>query len=656
MSIPRTPPPTGPAGRGVGPAGTPGAAGTGTPPHAGASAWLTAWWVVPALVALTVLPRAILALRLEAVCRDAHFYQMLAGRLRGGDVGGGLEFVGLNLYVGLAALLGALGDAAGLGAINALLIWGVLAAGLTVVPLYDWVRRQFGAAAAVAATVAFAVHPSFIEIGVEPIRDGTFWLLVAAALAALHRAADPTVHPAADPAVHPAAGPAADEPDRDGSATAAGRLRWFALFGLAATAAVLTRSEGWMLLAPLVGWTALAAWRRPGQRRTALAGAALALAVGPVALIAVNLTLLHGHDEWEWGRLSVMKSIARWSWAALAGPAPAAEPLATAGAALAPHAPAGDAATAALATARDMASESISTAPARTPLWQVYAEGLLGSFKPALLILCGAGMLAFRGRLGRTDVWPLWAVNAAVLAAVAQRLMQHGEMNGRYFLLAALLALPTAGLVLCAVGRWACARPASLPAARWRGGLKPAAIGAALLLAGLHVADGLQAAHPRRGAERRAAVVLRGRLTELAQAEPNRPATPRVWGLGIAAHLATEVGGDVRTAFDGIDIQEARAARPDLIVLPRSSGRPFDFEQTGADWLAAGFRPLDPPASPGGETVWSRMIALVPGDAAPSESGPPEPGLPEPGLPESDPPGPLRTAVAAPVAPPQVQR
>ena len=620
MSTPRTPPPTGPAGRGVGPAGPPEAAGTGTPPYAGASAWLTAWWIVPALVVLTVAPRAILAFRLEAVCRDAHFYQMLAGRLRAGDVGGGLEFVGLNLYVGLAALLGALGDAVGLGAINALLIWGVLAAGLTVVPLYDWVRRQFGAAAAAAAAAAFAVHPSFIEIGVEPIRDGTFWLLTAAALAALHRAADPTVAPADEETFPP-------EP-----ATASGRLRWFALFGLAATAAVLTRSEGWMLLAPLVGWTALAAWRRPGQRRTALLGAALALAVGPLALTAVNLILLHGHPEWEWGRLSVMKSIARWSWAALAGAAPAAEPLAppATSAALAPHVPAGGAATAALATAREMASESILTAPPETPLWQVYAEGLLGSFKPALLILCGVGMLAFRGRLGRTDVWPLWAVNAAVLAAVAQRLMQHGEMNGRYFLLAALLALPTAGLVLCAIGRWAFARPASLPAARWRGGLKPAAIGAALLLAGLHVADGLQAAHPRRGAERRAAVVLRGRLTELAQAEPTHPPTPRVWGLGIAAHLATEVGGDVRTAFDGIDIEEARAARPDLIVLPRSSGRSFDFEQTGADWLAAGFRPLDPPASPGGETVWSRMIALVPGDAAPSAAAPAESASPEP--------------------------
>ncbi len=137
--------------------------------------------MVPALVLLAIAPRAGLAARLEAVCRDAHFYQMLSGRMRSGDVAGAFEQLGLNLYVGLTALLGSFGEALGMGPVSVALAWGVVAGGLTVVPLFDWLKRQFGPGVAVAGTAAFAVHPTFIEIGVEPIRDGTFWLLACCA-------------------------------------------------------------------------------------------------------------------------------------------------------------------------------------------------------------------------------------------------------------------------------------------------------------------------------------------------------------------------------------------------------------------------------------------------------------------------------------------
>jgi len=590
---------------------------------AGGRRWSPAWWVVPALVLLTIAPRVVLAGRLDAVCRDAHFYQMLAGKMRAGDLEGGFHRMGLNLYVGLLAVLGELGEAVGVGAINAALMWGVVAAGLTVVPLFDWVTRQFGPRTAVGAAAAFAVHPTFIEIGVEPIRDGTFWLLIACTLAAAHRAADPSREPGSRP-----------------FGTGSFRAQWFLLAGLAATAAVVTRVEGWLLLAPVAGWIALAAWRRPAERSRLACGGIATLAAGPLVLLLVNVTLLQGHPTWEWGRFSVIESVSEWAWEQVAGEPEEEEPAV---AAVSRKLAAAKSQIAASESAA--APESSTVAPPDDPLWEVYLDAVLGAFKPALLILCGVGMLAFWRRLKCPDVWPLWAINASLAAAVAQRLIQFEEINGRYFLPAALLSLPTAGLVLAGAAQWATSAAGTVALPRPRSWWRSAGMGAAMAaLAVAHIADGLQAAHPRRCAELRAAAALRGRLDRALAAQSKQgetPAAPRVWGLGAAAHLATEVGGDVRTSFDGINIAEARRERPDLIVVPFSSGRYFDFKHTEPLWTAAGFRVVVPPTDPKERPVWQKLVVLVPADAdyadlldAPSryavireEAGAPEPSV-----------------------------
>ena len=306
MSAPSPPPAAGSAEPAAG------SAPTKLEENAGASPGRFGRWIVPALALLAIAPRAGLAFRLDSVCRDAYFYQMLSAKLRDGDVTGGLDKMGLNLYIGLLALLGNLGELIGVGPIAMGMAWGVLAGGLTVFPLYDWLKNQFGRGVAIAGCGAFAVHPTFIEFGVEPIRDGTFWLLAAGALACGYRA----TRPRSD--ADDAASPTEPVPPAD---TAPPRLRWFVLAGLATTAAFLTRTEGWLLFVPILLWTALALWRRPTRRRRLLGGAAAALAVGPAAILMVNLTLLHDHPRWEWGRLSVLQTVGEWVWTAVADPA-----------------------------------------------------------------------------------------------------------------------------------------------------------------------------------------------------------------------------------------------------------------------------------------------------------------------------------------------
>ncbi|MEM9703349.1 MAG: hypothetical protein AAF907_12985 [Planctomycetota bacterium] len=118
--------------------------------------WAGAWQLVPALALVTLATRVVLAVRLEAVTRDAFFYQMLAQKLREGDLDAAFHQVELNLYIGLCAALGRLGELVGVSPITAAMVWGVIAAGLTVPPLFDWLKRQFGVGVAIGGVGTFA--------------------------------------------------------------------------------------------------------------------------------------------------------------------------------------------------------------------------------------------------------------------------------------------------------------------------------------------------------------------------------------------------------------------------------------------------------------------------------------------------------------------
>ena len=660
-----------------------------------------------ALAALA--PRAAVAWNLTGVCRDAHFYQALAARLREGDLDHGFAYTGLNLFTLLCAGLGAAAESAGVDPLRACVWWGVVCGALTVVPLHDWLRRQFGSAVAVGGCAAFAFHPTVVEVGVEPIREGTFWLLFATALACLHRATAPGVR----------VGPDGERaPERPAAPV------WFLPGGLAAAAATLTRTEGWLLVLPLLGWCGLAVWRRRGARysstRLRLAvGAACGLAVGPAALWAVNVTALHAHDSWEWGRPALLADGAGWAGEAagldLGGldlgdgdlgdgdapparrPAPAAAPAATgemtgslpktasapavplaalaepgawvvapvattvvaappgattAGAA-GPKPSEADRAAKRLARAEaHAAARAASRARKREkrearreayaerrrasgktlagePLWWGYLDGLAGAFKPALLVLICAGTWLGRRRLAAADTWPLWAMSATLLSAVALRLYHHGDLNGRYFLLAGLLALPSVGVALAAA--WARLAAATWPAApRFAASFLPKSFlpkscrptaapawAAAAILAGGHLADAAWQSHPRRDRERAAGRALRASLAGSGTLGADE--APAVWAFGPAANLATAVGGRTRARYTRADPEEAAAARPDLVLLPRAGRRGAAYEPDAEAWRAAGYRPVAPPVGgdPGGE-LWDRFVALAPAPAAPA--------------------------------------
>ena len=77
---------------------------------------------------------------------------------------------------------------------------------------------------AVIACLIYALHGKLIGISPLIIRDSTFWLLLVLALYYLWRAVGEL------------------------------RFAFFAAAGLAITLAVHTRTEGWLLLIPLLGW------------------------------------------------------------------------------------------------------------------------------------------------------------------------------------------------------------------------------------------------------------------------------------------------------------------------------------------------------------------------------------------------------------------
>jgi hypothetical protein len=178
-------------------------------------------WLLAALVACCLVPRAMMALRLDAICNDAVFYIELARHYELRDVAGGLGRLGLNVYPPILAVLHQLGldwEAAGKW-------WGVLVSSLAVLPLYGWVRRQFDERTAFIGASLYAFHPKMIEWSPEVLRDPTFWFLWILGLYAGWRAAEEL------------------------------SLRWYIFAGLAIALAAHTRFEGWLLYLPLVGWT-----------------------------------------------------------------------------------------------------------------------------------------------------------------------------------------------------------------------------------------------------------------------------------------------------------------------------------------------------------------------------------------------------------------
>ena len=80
--------------------------------------------------------------------------------------------------------------------------------------------------------------------------------------------------------------------------------------------ALHTRIEAWFLLAPLGVWMGMSWWQSRAARPRLVLGTLLCLAITPLFIFTVNVTLLAHHYQWELGRLSPFLLVEKWIHAA----------------------------------------------------------------------------------------------------------------------------------------------------------------------------------------------------------------------------------------------------------------------------------------------------------------------------------------------------
>ena len=241
-------------------------------------------WTVALLFLACLLPRAVAAWNWNVLWGDSLHYLHASLALEQGDLDAGFAEFGLNVYPLVLIPLRHLGvdwQIAGK-------CFGVLAASLAVVPLWGWLRRMFDDRLAVMACLVYAWHGKLIAISPLIIRDSTFWLLLVLTLYYVWRAVGEL------------------------------RMATFLAAGAALTLAVHTRTEGWLLLVPLLGWAACRWSTAKGHRVRLAVGVLLCIAVIPAAVTAVNLTWLRANPRWEFLRAAHLQLAVDW-WHAASG-------------------------------------------------------------------------------------------------------------------------------------------------------------------------------------------------------------------------------------------------------------------------------------------------------------------------------------------------
>jgi 4-amino-4-deoxy-L-arabinose transferase-like glycosyltransferase len=249
-------------------------------PAAGSPPWRPA--VCGLLLLACLIPRVWAAWNWKILWGDALLYLHASEALNQGDLHGAFSEFGLNLYTVILAGLLRLGD----DWQTIARCWSVAMATLAVLPLWGWIRRMFDDRTALIACLAYAFHGKLVSIAPLIIRDSTFWFLFASALYCLWRAIVEL------------------------------RLRWFLAAGAAITLALHTRTEGWLLLVVLLGWSAGRFVSTKGDRLRLVAGTVLCLVLIPLSLEAVNAMWLRGDPQWDWMRPQHVRILKDWwqSW------------------------------------------------------------------------------------------------------------------------------------------------------------------------------------------------------------------------------------------------------------------------------------------------------------------------------------------------------
>ncbi len=348
-------------------------------------------WIMATLVVVCLVPRAIMAAKITAVCPDGILYIRLAGALGAGDLHAGLSAMHLNTYPVLLLLMHSLGLSWETGGE----LWGVVISSLVVLPLFGWARRKFDDRVAVVACLLYAFHANMIEWSAELVRGQTFWFLFTLSLYLLWRAIT-EVRPAL-----------------------------FAAAGTAIILTTMTRIEGMFLFIPAVCWCVFR-WRALREARGRLVfGAVLCLAAGPVLLLLINFTWLRDHPHWEFARMRPLLLVQTWFESTVLSTSPG---TAETGGGLVRPAP-------------QMSLAEL--------LWVYIRTGTRG-LTPVFSILMFSGVWAWRRVWARRDTQPLFLVALSVAAGIWIHLWYAQASSYRYPLPLVLMGSVFAAMALLA--------------------------------------------------------------------------------------------------------------------------------------------------------------------------------------------------------------
>jgi len=239
------------------------------------------WRLLAFVVLLCLLPRVLMAYKLDVICNDGTLYIQMAEAWERGNlpVAQGMP---LNVYPFVLLGLHWLGlpwELAGK-------VWGVTASTLVVLPMFGFVRRQFNQQLAAWACVIYAIHPKLIEKSPELIRDQTFWLLFMLSLYLLWRAVTEV------------------------------RLSWFALFTISTLAAALTRFEAVFLAVPFLWWAGVRFHALQSARARLAVGCLLVVGLVPALSAVAEVAWLADHPGFRLFNTDPLERAERWleSW------------------------------------------------------------------------------------------------------------------------------------------------------------------------------------------------------------------------------------------------------------------------------------------------------------------------------------------------------
>ncbi|QDT64284.1 glycosyltransferase family 39 protein [Calycomorphotria hydatis] len=395
-------------------------------------------FILACLLVLTAVPRLCVLGTDASYPNDAFYYFSVGEALAAGDFEPAFSYLSLNFYTALLAV----GSWFKIDPLWTGVVISQVAAILTPIPLFGWVRRLYGLRPAVCACVLFAVHPKMIRMSTEPLRESLFWLFFVLTIYLLWKAVTDN------------------------------KLRDFLLAGVALALAVHTRSEGWLLVVPVLCWPLLRAWRLPQMRTGMLGGIVLCFTMWPALVFLTNITLLQSHTRWELGRLTPISMGLGISSQEISSYLPTfatdqstglEDAVAEDSSNVVPQAvvvtgavPAALASTETVAAPGILETTDSSVFIDRLPqMWdqaerrslvKVFWNDFIDAINPLVAFMLLVGTIRYFRDFFVPEKAVLSVMFALLMLAVAARLMKLGEINGRYMMTGFFIAAGLAGM------------------------------------------------------------------------------------------------------------------------------------------------------------------------------------------------------------------